>query len=377
MSAPEALWSLVDGGFEVMAFTRKGRASALRHSRHVNVEEITAPENDSRAALADLQRLLSRHTQGVLMPLDDTALWMCSQLQLNSGWRLAGPAGKAADIALDKSLQVEIARSAGFQVPATIIVRSVKELEGHKLVCPLVLRPAKAAMPEAGRLVKGRNWICSTDEELDRALKSWNGDWPLMIQPFIQGVGEGIFGLATADGVRAWSGHRRLRMMNPHGSGSSACVSQSVPEDLKPIVERFIAKSGWSSLFMVELLRDREGVPWFVEFNGRAWGSLALSRRHGLEYPAWAVALPADVPMAARNGAIVCRNLGRELVHLLFVLRGPKAKNMEWPSFWRTAVDVLRIGRKESFYNWRKDDWRVFLSDGWYTIKDQVFKNRN
>lgn len=76
-------------------------------------------------------------------------------------------------------------------------------------------------------------------------------------------------------------------MMNPHGSGSSACVSFPVAEDLKLAIERFTRATGWLGIFMIEFLRDQSGIPWFVELNGRSWGSMALSRRQGLEYPAW------------------------------------------------------------------------------------------
>ena len=47
-------------------------------------------------------------------------------------------------------------------------------------------------------------------------------------------------------------------------------------------------------MFMIELLRDRTGKVWFVELNGRPWGSMALSRRQGFEYPAWHVKLAID-----------------------------------------------------------------------------------
>lgn len=200
------------------------------------------------------------------------------------------------------------------------------------------------------------------------------------MQPFLCGTGEGIFGFATAHGIEAWSAHRRLRMMNPHGSGSSACASQPVPEKLKGPVERMVRDAGWRGLFMIELLRDDSGQHWFVEFNGRPWGSTALSRRQGLEYPAWNVKLALDshwrLPQSSRAGsAMVCRNLGREIMHLLFVLRGrnsPAIKN--WPSFWRSAMGVLSIRMRDSFYNFRRDDLKVFVSDCYYTVRDQVIK---
>jgi predicted ATP-grasp superfamily ATP-dependent carboligase len=169
-------------------------------------------------------------------------------------------------------------------------------------------------------------------------------------------------------------------MMNPHGSGSSACVSRAVPEHLKQAIERMILKNGWRGLFMVELLQDHSGQYWFIEFNGRPWGSMALSRRQGLEYPAWNARLALtpgfSVQTPALNGSeLVCRNLGRELVHLLFVLRGSKSGAIKtWPSFWRSVVDVLLIRRNDYFYNFRRDDLVVFFSDCFCTIRDQVFK---
>ena len=171
--------------------------------------------------------------------------------------------------------------------------------------------------------------------------------------------------------------------MNPHGSGSSACISQPVSSDLKLGVAEFIRQSEWRGLFMVELLRDQEGFAWFMEFNGRPWGSMALSRRQGLEYPAWTVKLAlhpesrAAFPQAAKK-PVVCRNIGRECMHVLFVLRGPKSTAIKnWPPFLPTLIDMVRVGEGHSLYNWRPDDRRVFFSDWWCTIRDQVFKSRN
>ena len=134
---------------------------------------------------------------------------------------------------------------------------------------------------------------------------------------------------------------------------------------------------------MVEFLQDQSGRYWFVEFNGRPWGSMALSRRQGLEYPAWNARLALtpgfSIQAPALNGSeLVCRNLGRDLMHLLFVLRGRKSEAIQtWPLFWRSVADVLRIRRQDHFYNFRRDDLRVFFSDCFCTIRDQIFKRKN
>ena len=123
LSAPEVVWSLVDDGFNVIAFARKGKRSPLRYSRHVVCHEICAPESSLDEATKDLRPLVLSLNAGqdreglILLPLDDKAVFLCSRLQLDGPWRLAGPVGDCADLTLDKSLQVEAARRAGFAVP--------------------------------------------------------------------------------------------------------------------------------------------------------------------------------------------------------------------------------------------------------------------
>jgi hypothetical protein len=391
ISAPEVAWSLVDGGFEVIAFARRSRASALRHSRHVVFHEITPPEVNLQDSISDLQALLTLLSatgpgrQRILLPLDDKALYLCSQTPLGPSWLLAGPCGRQAELALNKHLQVEAAQNAGFSVPKTRLARTSREVfefaasESY----PVILKPAECVPIAEGRVRGGRNWLCANSDELNHAVRQWKEGGPLLVQQFIAGTGEGIFGLATISGIRAWSAHRRLRMMNPEGSGSSACVSRKVPEEIKPKVEALIKGLQWRGLFMIEMLRDHFGTSWFVELNGRPWGSMALSRRQGLEYPSWHVNLALD-PSSNAGLAVssvpgmVCRSAGRELMHILFTLRGAKSKALNHrPSLLKTLLDVIRIHREDTFYNWRRGDSRVFFADCYYTIYDNLFKSKN
>lgn len=391
MAAPEVAWSLVDAGFHVVSFARRGRASALRHSRHVECHEICPPEKDLQAALADLQSLLGSlpatadGDQLIFFPLDDKAVWLASRVNMETGWLLAGPQGANAELALDKCLQTQAAREAGLNVPRTLLARSANDVRGFTASesFPIILKAAECVPVRQGRLENCRKWVCANPGELERAIAEWAERVPLLVQPFIMGTGEGVFGLATPDGVRAWSGHRRVRMMNPQGSGSSACISQAVPEDLRPKIAELIRRTKWRGLFMIELLRDDSEKLWFVELNGRPWGSMALSRCQDLEYPAWHVELaldehaPVGMEQASAPG-VVCRHVGREFMHLLFVLRGAKSKAMrDWPPFWKTLGDVVRVHRGDAYYNWRRDDAKVFFADCYYTVHDNIFKEKH
>jgi predicted ATP-grasp superfamily ATP-dependent carboligase len=164
-------------------------------------------------------------------------------------------------------------------------------------------------------------------------------------------------------------------MMNPRGSGSSACRSIPLADELIGPVRRFIEKSAWRGLFMIELLRDREGKAWFMELNGRAWGSMALACSRGFAYPAWAVKAavePGYVP-AAPTGAphVTARHLGREIVHLGAVMARGGA-----PRF-TTVRDVLTVRRDVHWYNWRSGQAGVFAADTWATLRGQLRRGRS
>lgn len=169
-------------------------------------------------------------------------------------------------------------------------------------------------------------------------------------------------------------------MMNPDGSGSSACRAIAVDPQAAEAMRRMLADEGWSGIAMVELLRDAAGRAWFMEVNGRTWGSTALARRLGLEYPAWAVGqtlgLEWSAPAAeAAEPQFLCRHLGRELVHLLAVLRGPRNGSREaWPGRLETLAAVSRIRRSDRWYNAERRP--VLLADTVETLRSQLRRTR-
>jgi predicted ATP-grasp superfamily ATP-dependent carboligase len=357
LAAIESAWSLLEAGFEVSAFAREGTRPPLRRSSSVELYSITPPEVDSAAALADLSALIERAGVDGVMPLDDAAVWLCRDACEGTAVELIGPSGHQAEVALDKRLQLAAATAAGFAVPQTSFLDSRRDR--GKLEFPLVVRPATAVRERAERLAPSAGaTTCADEAELERALAGGGEDGVLMAQPQLHGVSEGIFGLATPRGVRAWSAHRRVRMMNPVGSGSSACESIPLDEHLRESAERLVREVSWSGLFMIELLRDESGTPWFIELNGRAWGSMALARAANLEYPAWAAELALgrsrDLPVSAPAGGRRARHLGREIVHVLTVIRGPRSAAATWPSRLRTVRDVLSWRSGDRPYNWRR-----------------------
>jgi biotin carboxylase len=379
LAAPETVWSLLDGGCDVVAFSRRGAATPLRFVRGVEIVEITAPESDASATTEELRTLIEQHEFSAVMPLDDAAIWACVRAAEGSGLSIVGPSTpETVALALDKRIQLRAASAAGLPVPHTGDGSFLDDL--NEITFPAVVKPAVVAFEVDGRLVRRPSQVCADESALAKVLAAWH-EQPLLVQPLIFGVGEGLFGLATDGRVQHWSAHRRVRMMNPRGSGSSACRPWQVDKDLAAAGERLLANVGWRGMFMLEFLRDDDGRAWFMELNGRPWGSMALARRQGLEYPLWALRQARGEPVAdahlPERADFVCRNLGRELVHLLIVLikRRPAAMP-RWPSRWSTIRAVLRVTRSDRWYNLRRGEKIVFFADAWYTVRDQLLPRR-
>jgi hypothetical protein len=132
-------------------------------------------------------------------------------------------------------------------------------------------------------------------------------------------------------------------------------------------------------MFMLEFLRDPDGKPWFMEFNGRSWGSMALARRRGFEYPAWTVQARLDPTfeptLPSQQPEILCRNLGLELVHLMFVARGPQSEApMEWPRLGRAAREVCKFNSRDRLYNWDRSQPSVLFGDTFDTVTNYIAK---
>jgi len=378
LSAPEVVWSLVDNSFDVVVFSRRGSNSPLRRSKKIKISEVCPPETNVTHTISDLKNIINCFTPNIIMPLDDRAVWICDKIAASVNTKNAGPIGMQADLALDKRLQIDAAERAGLRIIPTHNVSNPEDLSKINDF-PVLLKPAISIVEADQKLISGRHYRCTSKSELMNVTKTWTGTYPMVAQPIISGIGEGIFGLSTDTGVKAWSAHRRIRMMNPLGSGSSACASVQITDQPIDLLERMFTETNWRGIFMVEMLRDTQNQLWFMEMNGRCWGSMALARRRGYEYPLWSILYTLDPlfqpPIPAIYKDIVCRHLGREIIHILMVLRGPQSSAVSsWPSLGRTILDVLRIKRNHAWYNWHKGETLFFIEDTYRTVSNILKK---
>ncbi|MGA8365335.1 MAG: hypothetical protein WB709_12570, partial [Solirubrobacteraceae bacterium] len=77
LAAPEAAASLLQAGYRVASFSRRGRTVALRRMRGVEILEVTAPEDDLQACSAEVAAIAGAYD--AIMPLDDQAVLVCDR----------------------------------------------------------------------------------------------------------------------------------------------------------------------------------------------------------------------------------------------------------------------------------------------------------
>lgn len=376
VATPEVCFSLREAKGRIVCFYRRSGGPSFARLGFVEYRAVTAPEIDLIGCVRDLEALLDDLQPEWAAPCDDAALLVLSRLR-NAGSRPFIPTRAACEFAMDKYAQMEAAAASGFHVMRTVCATSEADISAFA-GRPAILKPRYALDDCLTRLDKGAMFVVENDHLPERARKALL-ERPYLLQDYKTGVGEGLFGIAHDGELHAIFGHRRLRMMNPEGSGASACVSRVPDADETEAAKAFVRKANWQGPFMIELLRDSRGQQFFMEFNGRFWGSLALARRCGLDIPRLALDLvhggSIHIPPQTEPG--FARHLGRDFIHLLLVLRGRTGRSPadRWPRF-SALRQVIAPNRLHSFYNYDPAQPFFFLKDAAVTVSNAIFGRR-
>jgi hypothetical protein len=377
-ATPEVCFSLKATGAHIVCFCRRDGRAKFARLNFVEYCSVNAPESDLDRTVDEVGALIARLQPEAIIPCEDAALLVLARLNAFEGHRLS-PSAAACQFALDKWAQLDAARASGFAVMPTQVVQSEADVIRFP-IRPAILKPRNALDIRGAGVVKGRSFVVESDN-LSGEARAALSQTAYLVQEYKVGVGEGVFGIAHSGKIHASFGHRRLRMVNPAGSGSSACLSREPDAGELQAAGMLIRRVAWQGPFMVELLRDFSGRAWFMEFNGRFWGSLALARRCGLDMPRLACELARGqepvIPSQIRPG--FARHLGWDLIHLLFVLRGARgdARAHKWPGRISTLKAVLSPHPLSSFYNYDRSQRFFFVRDAAITVINLIAGRKN
>src|SRR5207245_8993362 len=123
--------------------------------------------------------------------------------------------------------------------------------------------------------------------------------FPVLLQRWVEGIGEGFFALRWGGRTVAMFAHRRLREKPPVGGVSVYRESIPLDDALVGPGLRLLDALDWQGVAMVECKRDLiSGRHVIMEVNGRFWGSLQLAIDAGVDFPSLLVRCGAAAMVA-------------------------------------------------------------------------------
>lgn len=280
-----AIRSFGERGFAVTAGSSI-RWNAGKLSRYVS-RRVTYPDPAEypNEFVRSIERELQEHDYDMILPVNqrtvDTVVKHKSRLEAHT----AVPFLRydRLEVALDKGATIEAARKFDIPHPKTCLNDEIDfdSIEPTLGGYPVVVKPRR----ESGG--KGVS-ICESREELRRAYRRTTDRYgPTIVQEFIPNSGErGVYTMYDRSStMSAVTVQHRLRSRPPGGGASTYRETVSDPE-LVSLSDRLLSSLEWQGVAMAEYRYDRrDGEPKLMEINPRLWGSLALSKFAGVDFP--------------------------------------------------------------------------------------------
>ena len=302
--------SLVAAGHDVYAaaserFSLAGAARGVGSLR-IEADPLAQPLRFARA----VGRAASRCNIDVVLPVTDGSVeaTLLHQAQFPRRVVLPLPDLTAYRTASDKAAVLAYARSAGLDVPATRVLSSPNDpdLPGPDFF-PAVLKSHRSVVPLAWANSARRRLGVAFVQHSDacrHALQRFPPEaFPVLVQKWVRGPGEGLFLLRWDGQIVAAFAHRRLREKPPEGGVSVYRESIEPPPELVAAGARLLDALDWRGVAMIECKRDLDtGRHVLMEVNGRFWGSLQLAIDAGVDFPALLLACAAGAVPAAPSG---------------------------------------------------------------------------
>jgi predicted ATP-grasp superfamily ATP-dependent carboligase len=201
--------------------------------------------------------------------------------------RLAVAPEAAYRTALDKLTCHRLAEEVGLPTPRYAFLAAGAPLPGRLPFegYPVVLKPRSSVTYRDNRLYFHRVSYARSAAELGGEVDAYGGAVDLLLQEHVGGRGAGVELVRSASGdICGRFQHSRVREMPLSGGGSTCRVGVPVGGDLLRMTEAMLARLGWVGVAMAEFKIDG-GVPYFMEINGRFWGSVPLPIASGVPFP--------------------------------------------------------------------------------------------
>lgn len=332
-------------------------SSLSASSRHCTQSFVyPSPWRDPQGYVSCLLDAVSKWGATAVFPMTDIAMELIGErrLEFEQSVALPIPSLEQYHQLSDKYRLTAWAERNGIPVPPTIFIPDgrIDEAMDRVGTWPVIVKPGRSLLKQDGVLRKSAVLTACDGDDLRRLYhEEWFLQQPSMIQHYVTGHGEGVFGLFRDGNPTSLFAHRRLLERPPSGGVSVLREAIALPEHATDHAVRIMRDAKWNGIAMVEFKVDRQsGVPYLMEVNGRFWGSLQLAIDAGIDYPMllYRHAAGEDDPAGQEHYLTGTRSrwwLGN-LDHLLARLRNPRGEASLPPGIpprWKTFLDLINV----------------------------------
>lgn len=311
------------------------------------------PQKDPDQFLNDILQQCRDQPGTFVLPTTETTTLLLSAHRTKlfaAGARMVLPDHVDLLRAVDKGHTTGLAAALGIATPRTACVNSLADAQsvGEKLRFPVVLKPRSSQeVSHAGSVrTTGRTLYAADARQLEDGYLAMSSKCSYFLaQEFVEGTGTGYFALMNHGHLRAEFAHRRIRDVHPTGSGSALRESILPDPEIRRSSMALLQALNWHGVAMVEYRLRDDGIPVFLEVNGRFWHSLALPCFAGVDFPALMgrIAEAGDIdPVAGYRVGVRCRWLIGDFRHLVAVWKGkPAGYSGKFPGRLETLLAEL------------------------------------
>ena len=274
----------------------RSRSSIGFASRFCHHAEIRASSEST--LITQLQQLASRFPGAAVLAVseNDNLIINRHRHELEGTLTIIAPEQAMLDQVLDKSRSIDLARLAGIRVPHSFEPQSMEEIEQSApgLSYPRVIKWSNPndvveALQTAGLTLHKCEYAHSATELIDK-LRPYAGinKFPL-VQEYCPGKGIGQMFLVREGEILLQFQHQRVHEWPPEGGVSTLCKSLplNMHQACRVRSETLLKNLRWTGVAMVEYRYSQDtDTYYFMEINGRFWGSLPLAIAAGVPFAA-------------------------------------------------------------------------------------------
>ena len=333
---------------------------------------------------------LSTSKYDVILPISEAVIYAIAINNIkrpHNRTKIIIPDKKALFYTLSKFHATQLALKVGINIPGTFFIDNSFTNDRlkrfiDKVGFPVVVRTDNFFDEDTGRYVKGTTNLFYDFQEIKTFLDEYsNIPTNILMQEKKDGDGTGVFQLHWNGHVLLDFAHKRLHSV-PWTGGASSFRKSIVSPELSKLGHKFLSAINYKGVAMIECLESK-GKHYFIEINGRLWGSIALALHAGVDFPRILLEcyLNSDVKQIKKptyREGVRCRNtIPGEIYYVVSVLKTPSKDNP--PNKIKTILEFFGLSldpRIKSDFFWLNDPkpWIVNNVQIFRELTKKVFK---